>query len=148
MSLLHLATPEDLPRLLPLVGALHDELGFGTDDAHRTAAITPLLEGSPHGAAWLIGPRKAPVGYIVITFGWSVEFGGLDGIIDELYIRRAVRGRGMGSEALNTLAQALKQGGMRALHLEVDSNDTQTRRFYARQHFKERDRYMFMSRVL
>lgn len=148
MNALQLAAPEDLEKLLTLVAAFHAEQGYDTDDAHRRAALAPLLDGSPHGAVWLIGPRKAPVGYIAITFGWSIEFGGLDGIIDELYIRPAVRKRGMGSEALRSITKALKTGGVRALHLEVDRADDATQRFYTRARFAMRDQYMFMSRVL
>jgi len=145
---LHLATPEDAARLFPLVAAFHTERGFETTEEQQGAALTPLLEGTPHGAVWLIGPRKAPVGYIVVTFGWSVEFGGLDAIVDELYIRPAVRRRGMGFEALNGIAKALKDAGVRALHLEADRDDEDVHRFYARARFKARENYMFMSRVL
>lgn len=148
MKMLQLATPEDLPRLLPLVAAFHQEMGFGTDAAHQENAVTPLLEGSPYGAIWLIGPRKAPVGYIAVTFGWSIEFGGLDGIVDELFIRPTVRGRGMGSEALNGLSLALRDNGVRALHLEVKRDDISTQRFYTRAKFASRETYMFMSLVL
>ncbi|MCE0506495.1 MULTISPECIES: GNAT family N-acetyltransferase [unclassified Roseivivax] len=148
MKSLHLAGPDDAEKLLPLVAAFHHEQGYETDPAHQADAIAPLLEGSPHGAIWLVGPRKAPVGYIVITFGWSVEYGGLDAIVDEVYIRPAVRRRGMGSEALNEIAKALREAGVRALHLEVDHTDEDAQRFYARSRFKPRDRYMFMSRVL
>ncbi|MHA6325926.1 GNAT family N-acetyltransferase [Roseivivax sp. CAU 1753] len=148
MKSLHLATPDDAEKLLPLVAAFHTESRFDTDLEHRTAAIAPLLEGIPHGAIWLIGPRKAPVGYIVVTFGWSVEFGGLDAIVDEVYIRPAVRRRGMGSEALNEIAKALKEAGVRALHLEVDRADEEAQRFYSRGRFKPRENYLFMSRVL
>ncbi|WP_417606731.1 GNAT family N-acetyltransferase [Primorskyibacter flagellatus] len=148
MKTLHLAGPDDLPRLLPLVAAFHTHQAFDTDTDHQTAAILPLLEGSPHGAIWLIGPRKAPVGYVVVTFGWSVEYGGLDGIVDELYIRPAVRGRGMGFEAVNSLAHALRDNGVRALHLEADRSDETLSRFYRRSGFRPREGYLFMSRVL
>ena len=148
MNTLHLAGPDDLEKLLPLVAAFHDGAGIDSDEAHRRSAIMPLLDGAPQGAVWLIGPRKAPVGYVVVSFGWSVEFGGLDAMLDELYIRPAVRKRGMGSEALGTLAKALKANGVKALHLEVRSDDDVTRRFYRRARFVEREAYTLMSRVL
>ncbi|MCL3883434.1 GNAT family N-acetyltransferase [Marivita sp. GX14005] len=148
MRSLHLAAPEDLPKLLPLVAAFHEEQGFGTTPEHQHDAIAPLLEGSPHGAIWLIGPRRAPVGYVALSFGWSVEFGGLDAMIDELFIRRAVRKRGMGGEALDALAKALREGGIHALHLEARRDDDTLSRFYARARFQPRDGYRLMSRVL
>lgn len=148
MNALHLASENDIEKLLPLVAGFHNEMGFDTDEEHRARALAPLLGGSPHGAVWLIGPRRAPVGYIVLTFGWSIEFGGLDAIIDELYIRPAVRKRGMGLEALNAVAKAMREAGVRALHLEVDRTDDVTQRFYQRAKFELRQRYVFMSRAL
>lgn len=148
MRSLHLAAPEDLPRLLPLVAAFHEHQGFGTSPEHQHDAILPLLEGSPYGAVWLIGPRRAPVGYVVVSFGWSVEYGGLDAVVDELFVRSAVRNRGMGSDALNGLAKALKEGGIRALHLEANQTDDILKRFYKRSKFVTREGYAYMSREL
>lgn len=145
---IHLAGPDDTPRLLALVAAFHTEYGFDLSDDHRAAALAPLLEGSPLGAAWLFGPRLAPTGYVIITFGWSMEFGGMDAFVDELYIRPNVRKRGIASEALSTIASSLSDVGVKALHLEVDRADEATQRLYARAHFKLRDRYALMTRVL
>ncbi|WGW03162.1 GNAT family N-acetyltransferase [Tropicibacter oceani] len=148
MKSLHLAGLDDTDKLLPLVAAFHAEQGFDTDADHQSAAVQPLLEGSPHGAIWLIGPRRAPVGYLCITFGWSLEFGGLDGIVDELYIRPAVRKRGMGFEALNGICKAMKDAGIKALHLEAERTDDRLQRFYRRARFVGREDYMYMSRML
>ena len=148
MKSLHLAKPEDAPKLLAMVAAFHAEMGFDTDAAHHEAAIAPLLEGSPYGAVWLIGPKLSPVGYVVICFGWSVEFGGMDAFVDEIYIRPAVRRRGMGAEALNAMAATLKSNGVRALHLEVDRENTTAQSFYHRARFRPRDHYMLMTRTL
>ena len=77
MNTLHLATPEDLEKLLPLVTGFHAEMGFETTPEHQHEAIAPLLEGSPHGAIWLIGPRRAPVGLWVAAgaLGTAALFG-------------------------------------------------------------------------
>jgi ribosomal protein S18 acetylase RimI-like enzyme len=145
---LHLAKPDDLDRLSALVAACHAEMGIDLSDEARRAGLAPLLEGIPHGAAYLLGPARAPMGYIVVTFGWSVEFGGMDAIIDEVYLRRAVRGRGIATEALIALPKALAGAGIKALHLEVDRDDEKAQRLYARAGFRARDRYVFMTRRL
>ena len=145
---LTLATPEHLERLSPLVAAFHTEEGIEMSDEARHAGLAPLLDGIPHGCAYLIGPPRAPIGYIVITFGWSIEFGGLDAILDELYIRPGVRGRGIATEALLTLPNALAAGGLKAIHLEVDHDNTAAIALYRRAGFEPRERYMFMSRKL
>ena len=78
---LRLATTKDLARLEPMVAAFHGMEGISSDADHRRNALMPLLEGSAHGCVYLIGPDRAPVGYIVLSFGWSVELGGLDGFM-------------------------------------------------------------------
>ena len=77
---LTLATAEDADRLLAMLVACHDEQGVTLAHERREAALRPLLEGSPLGAAYLIGPRKAPVGFIAVTFGWSLETGGMTAV--------------------------------------------------------------------
>lgn len=148
MTALHLAGPEDLPRLLPLVAAFHEEFGLPLDDDHRVQALAPLLDGSPYGAVWLMGPSRAPIGYIILTFGWSVEFGGMDGFVDELYVRPAVRRRGIATEVLEQLPKTLAETGLRALHLSVREDDDQTVKMYRRQLFKPREGYMLMTKKI
>ena len=125
---LHLAGPEDAARILPLMAQFHTHQGIEMTDGARAAALDPLLNGSPLGVAYLIGPQKAPIGYVILSFGWSIEMGGMDGFLDEIYIRKSVRGRGIGSEVLLELPKALAGVGLKALHLEVSADDTQTDR--------------------
>ncbi|MCV3271911.1 GNAT family N-acetyltransferase [Roseobacter sinensis] len=143
---LTLAQPEHADRLDALVAAFHAEAGIDLADDARRAGLMPLLEGSPHGAAYLIGPPRAPIGYVVITFGWSLEFGGLDGFVDEIYIRPGVRGRGIASETLHSLPRALAGAGLKALHLEVDRTAKGAQKLYARAGFTPRPDYMLMTR--
>lgn len=145
---LTLATTQHYEQLAPLVGAFHIERGLALSDDTRRAGLLPLLEGSPHGAAYLIGPPRAPIGYIVITFGWSLEFGGMDGTIDEIFIRPGVRGRGIATEVLTVLPRALADAGVHALHLEISSQAPNNERLYARSGFQVREHSRMMTRKL
>lgn len=148
MTALNLAKPEDFDRLAPLVRAFHEEAGIAQDETRRHAALMPLLQGSPHGAIYLIGPGRAPIGYIVISFGWSVEFAGLDGFVDELYIRPGVRGRGIGTEVMGALPKALAGAGLKALHLEVRRDNPRARKLYEKLRFLPRDEYSLLTREM
>lgn len=148
MTQLTLAKPDDLERLTRLVTDFHAEQGIDQDEDTRRAALVPLLEGCPHGAAYLIGPGRAPIGYIIVSFGWSVEFGGMDGFVDELYIRPAVRSRGIGSEVLMSLPKALAKAGLKALHLEVRAEDDRAHRFYRKLRFQPREGYTLLTRKI
>lgn len=148
MTALHLAGPDDLQRLLPMIAAFHEEIGIAQTVEARTEALAPLLEGSPYGAAYLVGPARAPIGYVVVCFGWSLEMGGMDGFLDEIYIRPGVRGRGIGSEVLQNLPKALAGAGLKALHLEARRDDPRIDGFYRRNRFEARPDYMLMTRRL
>lgn len=145
---LTLAKPVHLNTLLPLCAAFHAEEGIESTQEQRAAGLLPLLEGTPYGAAYVIGPARAPIGYVVICFGWSVEFGGLDAVVDELFVRPSVRGRGVATEALTSLPNALSAFGLRAIHLEVNRENETAIKLYQRAGFKARDQYMFMTRRL
>lgn len=146
MTALTLARPEDVDRLLPLVAAFQREADIVQDDITRRAALMPLLEGSPHGAVYLVGPQRAPIGYVAISFGWSLEFGGLAGFLDSIYIRPGVRRRGIGSEILANLPKALSGASLRALHLEVARDNAGARALYERLRFEPRCDHILMTR--
>jgi ribosomal protein S18 acetylase RimI-like enzyme len=145
MAALTLCRPEDAERLADLMARFAAEYGLAGRDEARNTAVQPLLEGSPYGAAYLFGPPRAPTGYLVVTFGWSIELGGMEAWIDEIYVRTAVRGRGLATEALFALARALREAGVAAIHLEVDRDDPAAQNLYRKCGFALRDRYSLMT---
>jgi len=143
---LTLAGPDDLARILPMLAACHAEQEITSDETYREGALAPLLDGSPLGAAYLIGPRKAPVGFIVVTFGWSVEMGGMVAVVDEFWIRPGVRGRGMGSEVLSALMPTLEQAGIRSVHHEAHEANPRVQALFARHRFRLREGLQVLTR--
>lgn len=146
MTQLTLAKPEHRDVLIKLVEDFHREEGVQSTETSRSEGLMPLLEGSPHGVVYLAGPTRAPIGYVVIRFGWSLEFGGMDGFVDEIYIRPGVRGRGIGTELLTALPKRLAAAGLKAMHLEVDRENMKARALYAKLGYRPRERYMLMTR--
>ncbi len=148
MTALTIAKPQDIDRILRLVSDFHAEVDIIQSDETRQAALLPLLEGSPHGVIYLAGPARAPIGYVIVTFGWSIELGGMEAWIDEIYIRPAVRGRGIGSEILSSLPRALAGAGVKAMHLEVAKDNDRAKSLYEKLHFSPRDKFCLMTRKL
>ena len=131
---IHLCTPDDADQLLALIARCHAETGLNRDDAHRRAATLPLLNGATQGAAYLFGPRRAPTGYVIVSFGWSIAAGGMDAMLDELFVRPGVRRRGIAAEVLIAIAGALRDGGIKALHV-ASSSDPGMQALYIRAGF-------------
>jgi len=127
---INLGGPQDAPRALDLMKRYHEEAELDYDDAHRAAVATPLLDGSPLGAIWLIGPMRAPLGYVMMTFGWSVAHGGMTATLAEAFIRTNVRNRGIGTEVMHTIAVSLRAADVKALTVTTTTDDQ--RRFCRR----------------
>lgn len=145
---IHLCAPEDAAALLSLVARCHEERGLALDDAAREAAILPLLEGSPLGAAYIFGPRRAPIGYVIVTFGWSVSLGGMEGRVDEVFVRPSVRRRGIGGSILHEIGAALSDVGLRALHMRLEEGDGPGHSLGRRAGFTSRDGTRHLTRLL
>ncbi|MBD0270000.1 MAG: GNAT family N-acetyltransferase, partial [Cyanobacteria bacterium Co-bin8] len=94
------ATPADLEVLLMLVQEYYayDQIDF--EESRQRKALAELLENSSLGQIWLLEDQGQPFGYAVLAFGYAIESGGRDAILDELYLREAYRGQGLGSQVL------------------------------------------------
>ncbi len=75
------------------------------------------------------------MGYVVLTFGFSLEFKGRDAFVDEIYFRESHRGRGLGRQAIDLLVETCRSLGVRALHLEVGRENDSALEFYKRNGF-------------
>lgn len=142
---LRLANTPELSLLLPLVKAYHEFEGIDITDLQRQKAVSYLLADPALGGIWLILTDGQLVGYIALTFGYSIEFGGKDAFIDEFYIRSEFRGQGLGQQTLKLIYPEVKARNIGALHLEVDRNNSRAQQFYIRANFHPRDKYMLMS---
>ena len=147
-AVLTLASIGDLGKVAPLVAAFHAEKALTTTEPQRLAALTHILEGAYLGALYLIGPRVAPFGYVVVAHGFSIEFDRPDAFIEEIYFRPPVRGKGIGGESLLQMCEILEASGTKAMHLEVDQTNTVAQWRYSRDGFDLRSNYNLMSKEL
>jgi ribosomal protein S18 acetylase RimI-like enzyme len=137
-----LADPSDAGALIEMMRGLyeHDRSPFD-EHAHR-AALALLFESEAHALAYLMLSGAEVAGYVVITFGFSLEFRGRDAFIDELFVKDEFRGRGLGAAAILFAEGVCRERGVRALHLEVERANTGAQSVYRKAGFKDHDRYL------
>lgn len=85
--------------------------------------------------AIVAGNGRGLVGHALVTLRPTIYFDGPLAVLDELYVQLALRGRSVGSALVNCLLQELALRGSLELHINVDEDDTATRRFYERHGF-------------
>lgn len=145
---IRLATGEDGPAVLELVGRYHAFEGVPFEERAAASALEPLLRQGDAGRVWLIEMAGATIGYVALCFGYSIEFGGRDAFVDEMYLDSEYRGRGIGRTVLGEIQTKARALGVRALHLEVDRENERARRLYLSAGFASRERFHLMSLVL
>jgi len=142
------ASESDIDDLLLLVKEFYDESGDLIFDAVLTrAAVEELLSNTSLGYALLIKIENMTIGYLILTLGFSLEYYGRDAFVDELYVRKNYRGKGIGTQALKFIRDFGKDIGVRALHLEVDRTNTRAQAFYRKAGFTDHDRYLMTKMI-
>ena len=112
------------------------------DEGVARRALGGLLSDRRAGVAFIMREGATVAGYLVLTFGYSLEFHGRDALVDELYVREALRGRGLGSALIASAEALCRAEGIRAMHLEVDRSNERAKRLYHRSGYRDHDRHL------
>jgi GNAT superfamily N-acetyltransferase len=112
-------------------------------DAGRARRTTEALLTEPEfGGAWIIEVDGIPAGYLVLLLGYSLEFGGRFGLLDELFVQEGHRGSGAGSAALAFAGGQCRARGWQALRLEVSQGNDRAISLYRKSGFQMHDRFL------
>jgi GNAT superfamily N-acetyltransferase len=133
------ADAEDLGTLLDLMADFYAESGYVLDRTHAAEAFTALLADPRLGRVWLIEQGSVDAGYIVVTFVFAMEYGGVTAVVDDFYMRPASRGVGLGTAALAEARRACADLGIRAMKVEVGRDNAVAQSVYRRVGFETVD---------
>jgi ribosomal protein S18 acetylase RimI-like enzyme len=107
---------EPLLDMMQEFNALED-IPWSREDA--APAVQRLLASPELGVIAHIVEAGTVRGYLVLTWGFDLEWNGRDAFLTELYLLPATRGRGLGRRALPLIEELARASGARALHLMV-----------------------------
>jgi len=140
------ATLTDLATLLSMQRTFYEHEGYPHAAAAHERAMRELLGDPRFGRIVLMERDGAAAGYLVVTFGFSLEFGGRDAFVDELFVLPHARGLGLGTQALAIAEEVCRDAGIHALHLEVEFTNEPAKRLYARTGYAEHTRHLMTKR--
>ena len=132
------ATLQDIRDIMIMMADFHadDRVAWQPGEVRR--ALADLFTQPAYGIFWLVEMDGQAIGFLVLTFGFSLEFHGRNAFVDEFYIRPEFRCRGFGSKALTYVMDYCAGSGIRSLHLEVEDSSPRVRRLYERNGFADR----------
>lgn len=124
------AVPADIPVLVELMHEFHAASGFTLDRAGAATAYSALLSDASRGVAWIAIRDNAPVGYVVLTFRFSMEAGGTDAFIDDMYVQPIFRRLGHGGSLLKELFSECERRRVHSIRVEVASDNVAAHALY------------------
>src|SRR4051812_43300018 len=103
------ARTADIPALVELMSEFYSESNYALDPAWAAASFSQLLRDDARGAVWMARCGTEPSGHVVLALKHSMEFGGLAGVIDDLFVRPRFRRQGVGSALLSAVFESCRR---------------------------------------
>jgi|SRR5579871_3442413 len=130
------ARPADFTDLIQLIRAYYRHDGIRFRRKLVPTALRRLLGTPAVGRIWIARERRRAVGYIAFSAHYDVEFGGLEGVITDLFVRREWRGQGVGGRLLATVEEHCRAAGIGNIELQVIARNRSAPGFYRKHGFR------------
>lgn len=104
--------------------------GYPIDVARSKKLFSEFIDNENLGKAWLILDENEPVGYVILTFVFSFEYGGKIAFIDELYLSENGRGKGIGTQTIAFIKAESPKLSLKLLYLEVEHHNSGAQKLY------------------
>jgi len=114
------ATIDAVPLLVDLMEEFHGEAGYPLERRSAATAFSTLLADPALGAVWIGYDGDDPAAHAVLTYRFGMEFFGLEGWVDDLFVRPAHRRRGHAARLLAAARAECERGGVHAMHVIVE----------------------------
>jgi GNAT superfamily N-acetyltransferase len=113
------------------------EAGYPLNRPLAEGALAAILADERLGYVWLIEAEQQDVGHIVLTLRYAMEYSGLIACLDDLYVKREWRNKGLSTSALIEVRNFCERIGIRALTVEVGHSNDPAQTVYRRAGFAE-----------
>jgi GNAT superfamily N-acetyltransferase len=142
MDLVRTASTADVGALASLMIEFYSEADFALPRAAAERTLSALIAAPGLGQVWILECDGDPAGFVVLTVAFSMEYGGLRGFVDDFFVRKHYRRRGLGAQALAEVKRACAARGVRALVVETGPSNDEALRVYRRAGFADTGRLL------
>jgi GNAT superfamily N-acetyltransferase len=113
------ATVDSVALLVDLTDEFHGEAGYRLDRRSAAAAFATILADPGLGMVWIAYDGGEPAGHAVLTYRFGMEHFGLEGWVDDLFVRPAHRRRGHAGRLLAAVREECLSRRARTMHVVV-----------------------------
>lgn len=129
MNAIEAVDNHNLAEVLPLIGEYQAFYQVAhIDDARNQAFFSQFGQQHPQGCLFLYRDQGQVVGFATVYFSFSSTLVGKVGVLNDLYVRAGLRGRGIGRALIeHTWQYAQTQGAQRLQWVTAPTNHTAQR---------------------
>ena len=138
---------KDHRTLLKFVSAYYQFEKIKFDRSALSKGLDTLLRNISQGQAWLMENHKRPVGYAVLTYNFDLEYGGVEGMLTDLYVEKRYRNQGIGSLALYEIEDFCRERGIETIELQVLHRNKNAEVFFCKAGFTVLPRKVMILKV-
>ena len=88
-----------------------DGVSHAVPEENFNKTFTLILQKNPYLEGWMIESQGRAAGYILLSFTYGNEAGGMIVLLEELYIRPEYQGQGLGTQALTFVKEQYRNRG-------------------------------------
>ena len=136
------ASKESIPKILEMMADFYVMEGYPFDFGTTKLNLHKFIADINLGRLWLLILEEEIIGYLVMAFGFSFEYGGKDALIDEFFIIEVYRDKGIGVKTIEFVTHQAKMLGVNTLHLEVERHNERGMSLYVKQGFRDNNRLL------
>lgn len=138
----------DIDQLLVLIHDFYQHFDYPYSESAKRRTLQELFQSPTAGQIYFIQKDQRIVGYIFLSFYFSIEFGGRTAFIDELFVLPGDRGQGIGSKVIELIEQKCRELNLQAIHLESERTNERATALYLKNGFADYDRRLMTKKLV
>lgn len=120
---------------------------YPIDIEHSKKLFHEFITNENLGKAWLLHEDDEIIGYVMLTYVFSFEYGGKIAFIDELYLKEKARGKGIGGKTVEFIKLESTKLSLKLLYLEVENHNEKAQKLYLAHDFVIHNRKLMKYKI-
>ena len=130
----------DIDTIVTMMKAFYAIDNYPIDKEKSKTLFQEFISNEDLGKSWLILSDQEIVGYVILTFVFSFEYQGKIAFLDELYLSKKARGKGIGSQAVAFIIEESKKLSLKLIYLEIENHNQNAQKLYIASGFELHNR--------
>lgn len=137
----------DVETIVPMMQEFYAIDNYPINIEVSKALLQEFISSENLGQSWLILSDAEIVGYIILTFIFSFEYQGKIAFLDELYLTKKMRGKGLGTKALEFIQSESQKLSLKLIYLEVEQHNEKAQKLYFASRFELHTRKLMKYKI-